>query len=662
MTTIGKLSVAINADISGLERGAKDAENRMSKLAASSRDLINRMGQVSIAAGLAGAAITAAFVREGMIAIDAQAKLARQLGGTIDGLQGLQIAAGDAGVSQGELSQGMGMLNRKLGEAQRGVGAAKDAFDSLGLSASKVAAMDTDQRIAAIADRIKTLGLSASATSDILGQFGIRNQAMVDFLRQGGDSIRAARQAVDEFGLSISEVDAATIERANDAMERMNRTAQVLKNQLAIAAAPYVEYIADKFNEAAREAGGFRQEIEDGIETGVRGFAKVLDVLVWVKRDFQIVGRAGAVAALSAEYAFWGLADAIVNGPSKQLTSFARILGAVIDVAVPGTKLLKMALSNMIDGSGIEADMEIAKAAISAGLSDIAAIASAPTPTTNVEAMLESIKVKAREASEETVKALSLANQGGGGAGGAGVQSTVNQITDEEADRYRQSLLDKVTALQESLMTESEIEQIRFEEKIAALVEAQNLELITIAEFNAAKEGIEGQHMQTLADIRKKGLTDLQKFNEASFKAQSSTVFGELANITATVGKENRAMFEINKIAAIANAVINTHTGITKSLAAYPWPLAGVMAAAHAAAGFAQVASIKSQSFGSGGAAPSVASTSPGMPVTPTESIERTFYIEGVRQDQLYSGAALGGILSTIEEASEDGRTRILIR
>jgi hypothetical protein len=79
--------------------------------------------------------------------------------------------------------------------------------------------------------------------------------------------------------------------------------------------------------------------------------------------------------------------------------------------------------------------------------------------------------------------------------------------------------------------------------------------------------------------------------------------------MTQATARENKAMFAINKAASIATAIINTYEGVTKTLAKYPGPVGIALAAVHAAAGAAQVASIMSTSFGSGNVAPSVQAT-----------------------------------------------------
>jgi hypothetical protein len=67
-------------------------------------------------------------------------------------------------------------------------------------------------------------------------------------------------------------------------------------------------------------------------------------------------------------------------------------------------------------------------------------------------------------------------------------------------------------------------------------------------------------------------------------------------------------MFNIKKLAAIAEATVNTAAGVTQALRHYPPPLSFAMAAAVAAAGLAQVQAIRSTSFGSG-TTPSAAGT-----------------------------------------------------
>src|SRR5690606_33570369 len=101
-------------------------------------------------------------------AIDAQAQLAKNIDGTIGGLRALEKAASNVGVSKDELRKSVERLTMRLGEAIRGEGRMKSMLDELGLSAEHLMSLDVDERVAAIADRVQEMGLSAAQTADLL--------------------------------------------------------------------------------------------------------------------------------------------------------------------------------------------------------------------------------------------------------------------------------------------------------------------------------------------------------------------------------------------------------------------------------------------------------------------------------------------------------------
>src|SRR5690606_7589076 len=143
----------------------------------------------------------------------------------------------------------------------------------LGLSARDLAAMDADQRMAAIADRMREMGLSTTQAADELRKMGIESEKFVGLMLAGGDAIRSARKEVDEYGLSLSAVDAAKSEQANDAMSRIGRVMEAIRNQITIAFAPLLKELADRFNAVARENRGFADAARDAAEAVIRGFA-----------------------------------------------------------------------------------------------------------------------------------------------------------------------------------------------------------------------------------------------------------------------------------------------------------------------------------------------------------------------------------------------------
>jgi MoaA/NifB/PqqE/SkfB family radical SAM enzyme len=173
MANVGDINVGIGADSSGLQKGIKDAQSRIKSFQKDLRQKIATVAKYTAGLAAAGAALTAALVKRGLDAIDAQAKLARSLDGTIDGLRGLQLAGSDAGVETGQLNKSVETLNARLGEAQRGGGSAAEALQRLGLDARELSRMDVDERMATIADRMKDMRLSTAQAGDELKNLGI---------------------------------------------------------------------------------------------------------------------------------------------------------------------------------------------------------------------------------------------------------------------------------------------------------------------------------------------------------------------------------------------------------------------------------------------------------------------------------------------------------
>ncbi|MDH3375352.1 MAG: tape measure protein [Gammaproteobacteria bacterium] len=205
------------------------------------------------------------------------------------------------------------------------------------------------------------------------------------------------------------------------------------------------------------------------------------------------------------------------------------------------------------------------------------------------------------------------------GGGGGGLQSgalTGNRIALAQDDAAEQAftkeqarVLQKLDFVEQSLMTEEERLFDSYARRQFIVEDAYENELISEARRQELLLGLTQQYETQRLGIEKKGWTERQKFAALSAKAQTQTVLAELLNMTAGVAQENRTLFEINKAAGIANAIINTYEGVSETKSKYPWPLAGVMAAAHLVSGLATVNAIRNTPFegGGGGSIPSAA-------------------------------------------------------
>lgn len=341
---IGEAWIRLRASAAGLEKDLDKAtsplRSKLDGLAAKYGDLGKKIG-LGLAAGLAaGTTAMVLLTRKSMDSIDAQAKLADRLGASIDGLRGLQIAADDAGIASGALNDAVAQMNVRLGEAAQKTGTAYKALQRLGLDADELISMDVDDRMAAIADRIHELGLSAQDAAYIMRELGIRNREMSSLILQGGDAIRAARQEVDDYGLSLSRVDAAKVEASNDALGRMSRITEGIGNRMAVTFSPMLQELADRFNDLVKANDGFGEVAQKVAEKVIRIFGKVLDVILYFRVGLKTLHLAWVSFAVGVNeiggqmlHAVTGIFDAINKRANALIETLNRLPGINIPLA-----------------------------------------------------------------------------------------------------------------------------------------------------------------------------------------------------------------------------------------------------------------------------------------------------------------------------------------
>lgn len=612
MPSIGNLTAHITADTSGLTRGTKRATSTLGGISKKMGSVAAGAAAMGAAATAAGAAVVAGLAKSGLKAVDAQYSLARSLNGTIDGVKALQDVASDAGIDGMEAS--LSRLNRRLGDAENASGPAAKAVDRLGLNAKELGQLDTDERVAAIADAIKESGMSSQESARQLQRLGFRQREANNLFRQGGDVIRDARKGVEDYGRSLSEVDAAKVEQANKAFGAIGDVIEVIRERLAVQLAPYLEFIADLIDDAARESNGFRGAIDAAITGAIRITAKLADVVDVVKRGIVVAGQGAKVAGLAIARSFLQAGNTILKGPvnaiNKLISAYNKIPGLpdIEGLAQPGNvEAMQSTIDSMTDS-------------VADGRQIIEDTLNKPLPSSGIEKKMDEIKAKSEEAAQKVVEerekmdraatapaGADIDAEGGEGAGagvgvGAGASPGVEQSGDKDAgERHKAQLQGRLDRIREHLMSRLEAEQQAHQERREWLEEAREEDMVTDQEYKEIKQQLEQKHQHALNKIEKDGLNEREKFERASMKKRVSTVASQLGNMTSDVARENKAMFNLNKAAAIATATVEGIKGAEKTWNAYPYPYNIPMTAAHVASSAARLSQLKSSSFSGGG-------------------------------------------------------------
>jgi hypothetical protein len=247
----------VRAELEGVgEAGARGFGRLSSEMDLANTRVAAFARRATLAAAAASAALVAAggaMIRSGLQTVDAQAKLAQSLGTTVASIQTLERAGELAGVSMSGIEQATKDLTRRLSQAAAGTGPAADALDRLGLSASDLIALPLDQRVGAINAAIDAF-VPAAERAAVAGQlFG--EEGSIAMSRIDTATLRQATEDVLAFGVVVSEQDADQIERTNDALSRLGLIWRGVSNQLAVAAAPALEAVANALAAIARTTG-----------------------------------------------------------------------------------------------------------------------------------------------------------------------------------------------------------------------------------------------------------------------------------------------------------------------------------------------------------------------------------------------------------------------
>lgn len=654
VASLGSLIVTLGAKTKNFESDLDNAEKKLKSTELSMRSVVNRAGKLGVAATAAGAAIIAGLVRSGIQAINTNRDLARALDGTVDGVRGLQIAAADVGLDG--LEGSLNRLNRRLGAVEMGGGPAADAVKALNLNLDDLRKMDVDQRVAAIADAVQDFSGTNQEAARHLQNLGFEQADAINFFRQGGDAIRAARREVDEYGLSVSEIDAEKISQAGTAMSRLGRIVEVIRTSLTVKLAPFLTEIAERFNKIAKENQGWRSQIERVIETGIRGFGKFLDVLQGLR-----------VTAKAVELVFVGFRAAVLTAVEIGAVAIDKLIDQVIDkanVAIDAlNKLPKVNIGRLEPREAsdfVEFIQDLgadAREAIGEVRGELHDLAMQEMPSAKFERFLEDVRKRSDAAAEAAARVNEQFRAGSGEATPAGLGG---EDEEDEAERRRHEAA--LERLRERVMSETEILAKRHAEELEELAAHNEAKRLIDEEYYALREELEATHQEEMKALRERAMTDAERFESMNLRGRLQTVTAGLAKMTAGVSQHNETLFRLNKAAALSEAMIALPKAVLdsyKNAGGYPWGVAP--AAAMAATGKAQIDAIRSTSFAGGGAraAPSVAGTTSAPAVSDVGSgggvRDRVFRVQGLGPSDLFTGTAIRGLLEALQDELDDG-------
>ena len=357
----------------------------LAKVSKASARTAGKIAKIGSAFALVAGGATAALTKASMKNIDALAKTADKIGITTQALGGLQHAAELTGVSSETMNMALQRMTRRVSEAANGTGEAVNALNELGLNAAELEKLPLDVQMGVVADAMGKVTNQSDRVRLSMKLFDSEGVALVNTLAGGSAGLNAMAKESELLGLSMSRVDAAQIEAANDSITRAQGVFEGIGNQIAVSLSPLVSELAANFYQSAldmNESGNVGQRVANFL---VKGFAKFADVIHGLRIGFNFVRFAIAKMAQGALLAVSRLTrgfDVLIDGYNLVAEAF----GQPLITARPSEQMALLAQSFGRVASDIKTSIDEAMAG--------------PLPSEGIMTFYNEVQAKARETAE----------------------------------------------------------------------------------------------------------------------------------------------------------------------------------------------------------------------------------------------------------------------
>ena len=245
-----------------LPDGMKSSMNAMGSLDASSLALAGTFAAVAAAIVKVEKAMIS-MTKESATFADNIITLSMQTGQSTQQLQEFAYASELIDVSVDTLQGSLRKLTNNMQDTMNGTGNAKASFDELGVSVTN--AVDGSMRSAndVFYETIDALGQVKNETErDAMAMdiFGRSAQDLNPLIIQGSQTLKAYADEAHNVGYVLDEEALSALGAVDDAYQRLQKTQEGVKNQLAVEFAPYLEEFYGDLTSGIKTIGSTLQQ------------------------------------------------------------------------------------------------------------------------------------------------------------------------------------------------------------------------------------------------------------------------------------------------------------------------------------------------------------------------------------------------------------------
>lgn len=218
---------------------------------------------------------------------DNVAKTGDKIGIGLGPLQELRYAAERSGVSTQKFDSSMERFVKRMGEATQGTGAAKKAYEELGLSAHNLSKMTPEDSLARVADRLSSVENQSQRVAIAAKLFGREGVAMVNMMKDGSAGMKEMREAARATGYAMTDDAARGSEKFKDSLLDVQMGIKGMKNVIGAELQPAITSLM-------KDLFGWMKANKDQVQSFAKEFGKKLKSAVPILKD---IGRGAASMA-----------------------------------------------------------------------------------------------------------------------------------------------------------------------------------------------------------------------------------------------------------------------------------------------------------------------------------------------------------------------------
>ena len=326
---IGKIEIDILANTSKLVKSMNKTEKTFQK---------SMSNMTKAAVGFATIFVSGQLISKitaTNAALDKIGKTSSKLGITAEALQGLHLAAEEAGISTETLDMAIQRMTRRVAEAAMGTGEAVGALNELNITAAELAKLTPDEMLKRVADGMLNVTSQSDKVRLSMKLFDSEGVALVNMLSKGSKGLDDVADKAERLGLIIGGNYIKAIERSNDTWNISNQIIGTAWKGISVGMAGSLEGLMTKLNNSSKSVNIFAETMN-----------MTRQIIYYVARGLQIT--AATLSATAAGYKVAHAALKAFNGDANRPEKPAQMMAyyeAVI-VAEAATKTLNEAITN----------------------------------------------------------------------------------------------------------------------------------------------------------------------------------------------------------------------------------------------------------------------------------------------------------------------------